>query len=322
VNDSFVVGQEPELLAAGTGGGFATYERLNGNNIANNATVTVKEDWSPSLTTVLTYGNYLALYSDHGAYFSTNGLTTGSPSSPPTGASYAGTLNRDQNSVDFEPQWHFGPETFIDVGYQAVLINYTGNEPISGSTNNPVYSKSRDSITHTGYVGAQHNLLPNLVAAAKVGVTYFDAYNNHQPGQSSTALSPYADVSLIYTYLPGDNAQLGFTQQRNATDVSAPSANGSETLDQDTSSLHASINHHFTPKLMGTVIASWNASTYDGGAYNNDTDDYYALGLTANYVFTRNLSGEVDYNYDHITSSVAGREYVRNRISIGLSVTY
>jgi uncharacterized protein (PEP-CTERM system associated) len=99
-------------------------------------------------------------------------------------------------------------------------------------------------------------------------------------------------------------------------------ANGSETLDQDTSSLHASINHHFTPKLMGTVIASWNASTYDGGAYNNDTDDYYALGVSANYVFTRNLSGEVDYNYDHITSSVAGREYVRNRVSIGLSVTY
>lgn len=323
VNDNFVVGQEPELLAAGAGGGLATYERLNGNNIANNATVTVKQDWSPSFTTVLTYGNYLALYSNHGAYTNAAGqLTTGSPLAPASGASYAGELNRDQNTVDLEAQWHFGPETFVDAGYQAVLVNYTGDEPIAVYNGALIDSRSRDSVTHIGYVGVQHNLLPNLVAAAKVGVSYYDAYNNHQPGQSNTAVSPYADVSLIYTYLPGDNAQLGFTQQRNPTDVPTLAANGSETLDQDTSSLHASINHHFTPKLMGTVIASWNASTYDGGAYNNDTDDYYALGVSANYVFTRNLSGEVDYNYDHITSSVAGREYVRNRVSIGLSVTY
>ncbi len=317
LNNNFVVGQEPELLQAGASGAAPTYERLNGNNIADNGTAVLNTDWSPSLSTSLTYGSFLALYSDHGATVSS--LLAGG------GPSYAGTLNRDQNSVDLEAQWHFTPETLVNVGYQAIIVNYTGNEPIAiNPVNSTVeYSDDRDSLAQIGYVGVQHNLLPNLTAAAKVGFEYYDAYNNDISGESNTSLSPYADVSLIYSYMPGCNAQIGFTQQRNATAIIATdSSNGSVTLDQESSTLHASINHHFTPKLLGSVIGTWNASSYNGGAYDNDTDYYYGLGVSANYAFTRNLSGEIDYNYDNLSSDVAGYAYERNRVTVGISLAY
>jgi hypothetical protein len=349
-NDSFVVGQEPELLQAGSAGASPTYQRLEGNNIANNASIQVNHDLSREFSVQATYANYFADYSQKGAglvlggvgalaneedYLSFDGINHSNQSS------YAGELNRDQNSIDLEFQWHLAPETMVGFGYQFIDVDYTGNEPIAGFQPEPdggfykgsaLYSKSRDNYSHIGYLLAQHNILPNLVAAAKAGIQYVDYYNSVNPyninpttigtTMGSTSVSPYADVSLIYTYIPGCNAQVGFTQMRNATDVTSVDANGKETLDQESSSVHASINHHFTPKFLGSVIASWTASTFNGGADNNQTDKDLGLGLSANYTITRNISGEIDYNYDDLQSGIVGRGYYRNRISLGLSVAY
>ena len=312
VNDTFVVGQEPELLAGP--GAPATYQRLEGNNIANNATVDLHTDWSTQFSTELTYGNYFSQYSQ-------NQPTYNATKTEVVAASYAGELNRDQNSIDLEGQWHFSPETMVTLGYQFQDVNYLGDQSI-GYFNTAVYSDSRDNDSHFVYVGAQHNLLPNLVAAAKAGIQY-DDYYNHTANDAKNATSPYADVSVIYTYLPGCNAQVGFTQARNSTDyVGINQTTGSETLDQESSSAHASINHHFTPRFLGSVVASWTSSTFNGGQYNNESDDFYAVGLSANYVITRNISAEADYNYSDLSSDIAGRGYDRNRITLGLSVSY
>ena len=50
-------------------------------------------------------------------------------------------------------------------------VNYTGNEPIafnpSGIGPAIYYSSDRDSRAYTGYVGFQHNFLPNLNVSGK-----------------------------------------------------------------------------------------------------------------------------------------------------------
>jgi hypothetical protein len=347
-----VDGQEPELLnASGTGG--SPY-RLNGDNVVNSASADLHTDWTRLFSTDLTYGNVFADYSQSGvsgtqpgfagasAAFDQNGLYqiySGGVAGVP---SYAGSLNRDQNSLNLDLQWHLAPQTIIEAGYQFQLTTYTGDELIgfgnritgtgpggvpyyNGYTSitppTPYYSDSRDNMSHIVYVGVTENLLDSLVAAGRVGFQVTDDYND--PLHKSTEINPYVNLSLIYTYLPDCTAQLGFTQSRNATDVvSVSQQNGSLTLDQESSTLFASVNHHITSKFLVSVIGRYSDSVFNGGAYDGGSDTEYNLGVTANYAFTKNFSANVNYNYDDLLSPIDSRGYARNRISIGVSVAY
>ena len=71
------------------------------------------------------------------------------------------------------------------------------------------YSSDRDNRAYTGYVGFQHNFLPNLNVSAKAGATYTEDYNDPL---SSASVTPYAVLSVIYTYLPGSYVQIGLNQ--------------------------------------------------------------------------------------------------------------
>ena len=134
------------------------------------------------------------------------------------------------------------------------------------------YSSDRDSRSYFGYVGIQHNFLPNLNVSAKAGAQYTENYNDPL---SSPSVAPYAVLSVIYTYNPGCYAEIGLTQQRNATDVVGINVStnsvsiGKISQDQESSFVYGSLNHLITPKLLGSLIGSWQYSTYEGGGYNN-----------------------------------------------------
>jgi hypothetical protein len=303
LNESFVSGQEPELLVGG-----GTPYRLSGDNIANHATVEVDTELTREFSTATTFNS---------SYYDYNNTTNASLGF----VGYAAELNRVDDSLALDFQWHLAPETIALIGYSFDIVNYTTDKYIGSSFYGNYYSDYRDNYTHTAYLGLQHNLLPNLVMAGKVGGQYNDAYNN--PYYDTTAISPYANISLIYTYMVGCNAQLGFTQSRNATDIATISqSNGSVTQDQESSSIHLSVNHRITPKLYVSAIGTFAAGTFNGGTYNNATDDQFGLGLGANYAFTKNISGNINYNYDNLSSSIDYRGFERNRISVGVSIAY
>jgi len=336
VLDTFVVAQEPSLLTPNGLGESVPY-RVNGDNVVNTGTITLNTDWTRLFSTVLTYQNSFYDYQNSGATVADVqpvGFFTFPPYLYPgatgKGASLAGLLNRVDQSVSLDFQWHISPQTIAFFGGQFELVNYTGDEPIAYSPllqDNYYYSDSRDNRSYFGYVGFQHNLLPNLNISAKAGLQYTDDYNDPL---SSPSVAPYAVVSVIYTYRPGSYAQIGFNQQRNATDViglnsttSTNSANfGKITQDQESSVVYASINHQITPKLMGTVIGSWQYSTFEGGVYNNVADTYYSLGLNLSYTFTPHFSAEAGYNFDDIQSDIYQRGYTRNRVYIGVTAAY
>ena len=59
-------------------------------------------------------------------------------------------------------------------------------------------------------------------------------------------------------------------KSQNATDVVAPDpTTGKVTQDQESTYVYGSINHQITPKLLGTLIGSWQYSTFQEGAYAN-----------------------------------------------------
>jgi len=309
VQDSFVMGQEPELIDPR----LSVLTRTEGNNIGNTGTLTLDTAWTRLFSTALKYQNSFFDYQNSGATTAT--LAT-------QGASYAGLLNRIDQTVSLDLQWHVAPETVAFFGGSFEWVNYTGDEPIAIDpiTSAVYYSSSRNSLSYYGYVGVQRSMLANLSFTAKGGVQYTDNYNDPS---GATSLNPYADLSLIYTYLPGCYAELGFTQMQTATDqVSPDPSNGSIAMSTESSTVYASINHKLTPKLLGTVIGQWQHSVYNQGSYNNQADDYYSLGVNLSYSFNQHFSVDAGYNYDDLTSKIPEYNYTRNRVYLGVTATY
>jgi hypothetical protein len=311
--DSFIIGQEPDLLTPATQGGSPVEQRVEGNNIANYATFTLHNDWTHLLSTDLSYNNGFHYYENHG---------DGNPADEAANPSLAGTLNRIENTVTLNLNWEVRPETVALVGATYGQVNYIGNEPIAIILVPPyIYNSSvRDNRSYTGYLGIQHNLLPNLVVAANLGAEYTQDYNDPLHG---TSLGPYAVASMTYTYAPGDYVQIGVNHERNATDQVDPVAsNGSIVLDQESTLAFASINHYLTPKLLATAIGQVQYSTYNGGTVNGESDTDYGLGLNLTYTFTPHFSANAGYNYDYVQSQIAGLGYNRNRVYLGITAAY
>jgi uncharacterized protein (PEP-CTERM system associated) len=159
-----------------------------------------------------------------------------------------------------------------------------------------------------------------LSAAANVGVQYTENYNDPQ---ATTSVGPYVVTSLTYTYLPGCYAQIGVTHTRNATvEIQQSASNGSIAQDQESTLIYGSINHKITPKLLATLLANFQNSSYNGGTFNNSSDNTFGFGVNLNYAFTRHFSAEVGYNYDNYTSDIPGLSYSRNRVYLGVTATY
>lgn len=321
VLDTFAIGQEPQLLNPNAAPGALPY-RVTGDNIANYGTVTLDTDWTRLFSTSLNYHNSFYDYRNSGTtttqlFDYTFGLPGG------VGPSLSGLLDRIEQTISLDLQWHLAPETMAIFGGQFEQVSYIGNEPIAYTPFIPggfYYSNNRDNRQYTGYVGAQHSFLPNLSVVVKAGATYTDPYNDPL---GSTAVSPYGILSIIYTYLPGCYVQLGLNESQNATDVVAPDpTTGKITQYQQSTYVYGSINHQITAKLLGTLIGSWQYSTFKEGAYANDADSFYSIGLNFSYTFTPHFSAEAGYNFDDLSSDIPQRGYTRNRVYVGVTAAY
>jgi hypothetical protein len=303
VEDTFTISQDPALTAVGT----ATPQRIEGNNLANTVNASMHTDWTRLFSTALTYQNSFYDYQNSGG-------TAAAPS-------YAGSLNRVEQTFGLELQWAVLPTTTALIGYKFGLVNFTGDEPIAQSNSgNPYYSDSRDNRSQYGYVGVQHTFLENLKGNVNVGVQYTDYYNDPS---AASSLGPYADASLVYTYAAGSYAQVGVTQTRNATETVLVDAQGHITQDQESSVVYGSINQALTPKLMASVVGHFQYSTYNQGAYNNQSAEFYNLGLNLSYAFNRHFSADTGYNFDWYTTAAAlKQDYTRNRVYLGVTATY
>jgi hypothetical protein len=299
VQDTFVSAQEPDLFTGGVP------QRVSGNNIENIGTAKLDTQWTQLLGSELGYQNTFWDYSQSGG-------TAAAPS-------YAGLLDQVDHLAWLNLTWQVLPTTVAYIGYQYGQDNYTGNEPIGGV----FVSKNRDSRSHYGYLGLKYTPLDNLVFALKGGIQYVDFYNPPAGLPSTDSTTPYVDFSTTYTYLPGSYVQVGFTQTRNASSVATPNLAGTSiTEDEESSTIYASVNHQFTPKLTGSAIGRVQRSTLEGGLNNDSVETWYSFGLNLAYQFNQHLSTEIGYNFDDLDSQVPGQNYKRNRAYLGVTATY
>ncbi|MEI6077999.1 MAG: outer membrane beta-barrel protein [Verrucomicrobiota bacterium] len=346
IKDTFTVGSMPELISPTTG---TTY-RIQGDNIANHATLGLDTEWTRLLSTALHYGNGIFDYQKGGATAldflpappapasqlmlkGAGGVLTpsgapvsGSGKSP---ANYAGALNRLEQSIGLDLKWNVQPNTVAFIGYEFSWVNYTADAPIAAYRLSPLsnhyfiyHSADRDNVSHYAYLGLEHSFSTSVSGSVRGGASFTDSYND--PLHPNTSFAPYADMSLSYSYSPGSYIQLGFTHDINATDVATVSSSGHLTQYTETSVLYASINHRITQKLSGSLIGRFQDSSYVGGSADNNSDQDYNVGVSLRYEINRHFSLESGYNYDDLigASALTGRSYQRNRLYLGLAANF
>jgi hypothetical protein len=311
IHDSFVIGQEPDFLRAGNT--YSTFQRLSGSNIRNYGTATLDGEITPVLGFEVGYAN---------AYYNYAADQT-LPASSPTGfqPSEGGLLNRIEQSVHLDSRWQIAPQTVAIVGYQFADIDYTEGQMLIGPTYPSSVSNTRNNRGQYGYAGFDETFRPDLTASVRVGARYTDYYNDPSV---SAKVTPFAQVSMRWSYGVESYVEAGFTHDREATDlVGNGGANGTSlTMDSETSALYATVNHRLFPNIYGSLTGQFQDSEYSGGQYNSETDRFYTMGANLEYRVSNYLSTQLGYNYDRLESDIRDRSFDRNRVYLGFTASY
>ncbi len=319
VSDSFVVGQEPDALRA-PNGFLTTFERVNGSNIRNYGTISLTEQITPIVGVNVGYANAFYRYADD------------TPIEQTGVASFSALLDRLEHTAHVDLRWLAQRDTVLLVGYQYGQFDYTGDQHIYAVViptvpplvvplppGNPYKSDSRNSRSHYGYLGVEHTFLPELFGSIHAGVRYTDYYNSPD---DATSTEPYVVANLRYTYTKESYLELGVTHDQSATDQFSVSGNGqSITTGANSTVVYGSVNHRITPNLYGSVIGTFQYSSFVGGSYDGESEQFYAVGLNLQDRFSPNLSTDVGYNFDKADSDISGN-WDRNRFYVGLTATY
>jgi hypothetical protein len=307
VKDSFVIGQEPDILRAGNT--FDTFQRISGDNQRNYGAINYDGRFSRQLGYEIGYANTYYNYDNQGPIIDPFGNVT---------PSYSGLLDRLEHVIHLDARWQVKPQTVAVVGYQFREMDYTGDEIIGlDDSGNFMMSDVRNSRSHYGYVGVDHVFRPDLSGSLRAGARYSDYFNNPF---DQNGVSPYALASMKYTYAPQSSFEAGITYDQTATDLFS-AAPGSITVDAQTFSLYGALNHRITRKLFGSINGQYQNTTYNGGQLNNQTDQFFLVGLNLTYRFNPHFSTEIGYNYDNLNSAVS-QSFDRNRVYLGLTATY
>jgi len=326
VNDSFVIGQEPDLLRAGNT--FSTFQRVSGDNIRNYGSIGADAQITPKLGAGAGYDNSYYNYNDTatGSYAGKGVSTDGIGNVIPT---TAGALNRIENRFHLEGLYEILPETKGLIGYQFTDFDYNANEWIGGNVllnallGVPlVASDSRNSRENTGYLGVIHNFSPQFTGSIRAGASYTEYPNDSNAGNKTT---PYVNATLRYSYAPESYVEGGFSYDRNPTDVvglQTGTGGTSFTLDSESAVVYGTVHHRLTGQLYGSVIGQYQNSKYNGGAYNDKSDNFFLVGLQLEYRINQYFSTHVGYDFDRLSSEIPNRSFSRNRAYIGVTASY
>ncbi len=317
LSESFVMAQEPAVIDPT--GIITSPIRSEGDNIRNTASADFSAQLTPLLGTRLGYANNLYDYEQEGI------------------DSRSALLDRMEHDVTVNLRWQALPQTVGVLGYNFESVDYTADDavrlpqafsfpgiaPFAAIV--PSDPETRNRYSHFFYVGADHNFNARLNGSLRVGGQYTEFYN--LVGTQSS-IGPYADLSLTYTYQQGSYLQAGLRHAPNATDLGVASATAF-VVNQESTSLYASITHRITPRVTGNLLLQYQyslANEFDvltrEVSHSDGGDHFYILGANLAYQINPYLMAELGYNYDRLESDFGGRSYDRNRVYVGIRATY
>lgn len=305
IGDSFQVFQNASQVLMGQTG------RIEGNNIANDGTINLSVELTPRFSTVIGYQNLLYKYEQD---------------------QYAASLDRMENYGSLDLKYLVRPTTVALIGGKAGNVDYNSGLGlyVPGAPINSVLNPNadvRNNRTYFAYGGVEQSFSPNFTGSLKAGAQIQDWTNYDVDNQTN----PYLDFSLTYAYDVGSKAQFGIIHRANTTDLIGTVGNDvlrdGPVLNQESTAFYANISHAITAKLTGSVLATYQNSTFVGGGWDGSTENWWSVGGTLSYAINRHLSAQASYYYDALDSQVNSggyyyRNYNRNRVFFGILATY
>jgi hypothetical protein len=297
--DSFVYSNEPQVLEEG--GAQTTFQRsTDQSGLRNYASIDFNARLTPITGLSVGYKNNFRDYDQTG---------TGSLSA---------LLDQVEHLFHFDGQWYPAQPTILLAGYEFGLVEHTSEDPlgIDPSTFEIVFPEERNSLSHYLYIGGTHDFSRQLEGKLTVGVEYRDYYNRDE-----TSLGPKLDLQASYTYLPESVASLGLKVARNSTDAGL-GADGDLTLDQQSTVVFASVDHRITSRIKGSLLGHYQYSVFNGGDFDNQSDDYFIVNLNLSYKIREHVFAELGYSWWKLLSSRPNTEFTRNRVYAGIRASY
>ncbi len=316
LHDSFVVAQEPEVLDPGSA--VASPLRTTGSNLRNHGGLSFTAGLTPMLSVVLGYANTYYDYEQDASEIASLANPTGA-------GSRSALLDRIEHVPSLNLRYQIVPTTSAILGYQYEVVDFNSKDLLTTSTNVTAASnqpESRNSTSHYIFLGADHSFTEQLSGSVRGG-GQFTEYPNAASG-TDNILSPYGDLSGTWRYNPGSYVQLGVRHALNRTDVAfdAASPNPSATLSQESTTVYAALNHQITASLTASLLGQAQFSSFNDGFANNQSEQYYVVGLNLSYRFNQFLAAEAGYNYDRLETDLPNRAFSRNRIYVGVRANY
>ncbi len=301
VRDSFVVGQEPDIIRVGNSAQDTT-QYQSGDNIRNYGAVVFNAQITRPFGIEVGYANALYDYDDT------------------TVASTGARLNRLEHDIHLDGRYYLQRNTVGIIGYQFTLVDYTADQLLNPAPST-IMSDDRNNLSHIAYAGVEHNFLANLIGNFRAGARFNDYYNSED---DQNGVSPYIRSSLSYEYAKESRLEFGTSHDRTATDQYSEDAAGNLTQDANTTVVYLALTHRIMPRLIGNLIGNFQYSTYNGGTLDDEHQKYFGLGVNLEYAFNRHVSANVGYNYDRVESdsNVSDGDWDRNRVYVGATVLY
>jgi hypothetical protein len=180
----------------------------------------------------------------------------------------------------------------------------------------PGSEDARNSESHSVYVGWVRRFTPQLSLQINGGV------EAREFGDGAQQTAPVVDTSISYNYGPESAVTAGFRYSIATTEVG-------DFRSVDEAGLYARVGHRITPKLRVGLDALYVRDTFENptpgaGVSAGIEETVLRLALTVSYTFTKWLYGDLAYTYDRVESdiTVGDRSFERNRVSLGLRLTY
>ena len=205
-------------------------------------------------------------------------------------------LDRMEQLATVNLNWKVLNELTGVLGYSYDHTGFSSPEPIIFGptatlampfTTDSIYSQVRNNDAHFFFVGADEHFTSTLSGSIRAGGEYLDYYN-----VKATDTSPYVDASLTWVYLPESYLQAGVKHLHSATDVlgalpatTGPNAN-QPVLDADDTAAYVSVSQKISGGFTGGVLGQYQHSVFNGGTVNDQSEDFFILGLNFSYRFS------------------------------------
>ncbi len=214
--------------------------------------------------------------------------------------------DRDIYQASLGTAYALDRRTSVGVNYRFTRVDYV----------QPGTNDTRNSDSHSVFLSWVRRFTPQFSLQVNAG------QETREFGDGTQQSAPTAEATATYNYGPESAVSAGFRYSIATTEVG-------QFRSVDEAGLYARVGHRITPKFRVGLDAVYVRDTFENptpgaGLAGGLEEDVLRFAFSMSYAFTKWLYGDFSYTYDRVDSDIptAERTFDRNRVSLGLRLTY